>query len=150
MNDITGAIGCSRLDRLGAETASRQAAAARYDAIVGSIDGLAAPKTTAGGTSVYHLYVVQMDPKKFTCTRDGFIKALAAEGVPTACTTRGPDASRRSGFVGEHPPVADGCRRRCLLLMHYNLSEEHFASSRGRGRWRGVQGLGTASEPAWR
>src|SRR5262249_27012419 len=73
MNDITGAIGCSRLDRLADETAKRQGAAARFDSIVSSIDGLKAPRTTPGGTSVYHLYVVQMDPKKFTCTRDGFI-----------------------------------------------------------------------------
>ncbi|MEZ6234546.1 MAG: DegT/DnrJ/EryC1/StrS family aminotransferase, partial [Phycisphaerales bacterium] len=40
MNDITGAIGCSKLDRLGEETNARRAAADRYDAIVGEIDGL--------------------------------------------------------------------------------------------------------------
>lgn len=132
MNDITGAIGCSRLDRLGAETAKRQEAAARYDAIVASIDGLTPPRTTAGATSVYHLYVVQMDPKRFTCTRDGFIKALVAEGVPTAVhyprpLTRQPAFKQFVAGGAEHPPVADALSHKVFALpMHHNLSEEHF------------------------
>ncbi|MBX3358292.1 MAG: DegT/DnrJ/EryC1/StrS family aminotransferase [Phycisphaeraceae bacterium] len=129
MNDITGAIGCSRLDRLEAETAQRQAHAARYDAIIGAIPGLKAPRTTAGGTSVFHLYVVQMDPAKFTCTRDGFIKALAAEGVPTAVHYPRP-LTRQPAFktlVTEHPPVADALASRVFALpMHHNLTDDHF------------------------
>jgi perosamine synthetase len=129
MNDITGAIGCSRLDRLAEETARRQGAAARYDQIVSSIDGLKAPRTTPGGTSVYHLYVVQMDPARFTCTRDGFIKALAAEGVPTAVHYPRPLTRQPAfkSFVTEHPPVAEALSQRVFALpMHHNLTEDHF------------------------
>ncbi len=129
MNDITGAIGCSRLDRLDGETVQRQKNAARYDAIIAGIPGLKAPKTTAGGTSVYHLYVAQMDQSKFTCTRDGFIKALAAEGVPTA--VHYPRAlTRQPAFkhvVADHPPVADGLSSKVFALpMHHNMTDEHF------------------------
>lgn len=132
MNDITGAIGCSRLDRLADETATRQKNAARYDAIVETIDGLKAPRTTPGGSSVYHLYVAQMDPSKFTCTRDGFIKALAAEGVPTAVhyprpLTRQPAFKAFVSGDKGHPPVADGLSQRVFALpMHHNLTDEHF------------------------
>jgi len=82
MNDITGAIGCSRLARLAEQTRQRQKNAARYDAILRAIDGLTPPATTDGAEAVYHLYVAQMDPGRFTCTRDEFVNALKAEGVP--------------------------------------------------------------------
>ncbi len=131
LNDIAGAIGCSRLDRLPAETAQRVAAARRFDAIIGEIKGLKAPTTTPGATSVYHLYVVKMDPKAFTCSRDEFCKALAAEGVPTAVhyprsLTRQPAFSAYSNEQG-HPPVADGLSSKVFALpMHHNLTDEHF------------------------
>lgn len=137
MNDITGAIGCSRLDRLAAETKQRQAAAAKLDEILKSIPGLIAPTTTPGAESVYHLYVVKMDLKQFRCTRDEFIKALGAEGVPTAVhyprpLTRQPAFKRfmADGGMGgtqQHLPVSDQLSRQVFALpMHHNLSEDHL------------------------
>lgn len=130
MNDITGAIGCSKLDRLAAETTARRAAAAKYDAIIGKIDGLAAPKTTAGATASYHLYVVKMDTTKFACTRDQFCEALKAEGVPTAVHYPR-SLTRQSAFARfmdrqGHPPVADGLSAMVFALpIHHALSDEH-------------------------
>lgn len=129
MNDITGAIGCSRLDRLEAQTAARRRAAARYDQILSAIDGLTPPATTPGAEPVYHLYVVKMDPDRFTCTRDEFCKALNAEGVPTAVhyprsLTRQPAFAP---LVTDHPPVADALSKVVFALpMHHDLTDEHF------------------------
>jgi perosamine synthetase len=132
MNDITGAIGCSKLDRLAQQTARRQRVAARLDEIIAGtagvdgIDGMSAPKTTAGATAVFHLYVAQIDPKQFTCTRDEFVNALKAEGVPTAIhyprsLTRQPAFA---AFVKDHPPVADGLSQKVFALpMHHDLSD---------------------------
>lgn len=105
MNDITGAIGCSKLDRLQAETDARRAVAKKYDAAIAHIDGLMAPATTPGAEAVYHLYVARLDTGKFLCTRDQFCDALKAEGVPTAIhyprpLTRQPAFSR---FVKSTP-----------------------------------------------
>lgn len=131
MNDITGAIGCSRLDRLPAETAARQAAAAKYDAIISKIDGLKAPTTTPGATAVYHLYVVRMDPSRFACTRDQFCDALKAEGVPTAIhyprsLTRQPAFKKFADAQG-HPPIADSLSSMVFALpMHHGLTDEHI------------------------
>jgi perosamine synthetase len=128
MNDITGAIGCSRLDRIEAQTLRRRELAARLDAIVGAIDGLTAPTTTPGGEAVYHLYVVKLDPTRFTCTRDDFCDALKAEGVPTAVhyprsLTRQPAFAK---YVADHPAVSDGLSRRVFALpMHPDLTDEH-------------------------
>lgn len=131
MNDITGAIGCSKLDRLEAETQKRRDAAAKFDAIIAKIPGLSAPATTPGATPVYHLYVVKLDTSKFLCTRDQFCDALKAEGVPTAVhyprsLTRQPAFAKFAAAQG-HPPVADGLSKQVFALpMHHNLSEEHI------------------------
>lgn len=129
MNDVTGAIGCSRLDRLAEQTAQRQKNAARYDAILAKIPGLLAPKTTAGGKAVYHLYTVRMDLTKFGCTRDEFCKALGAEGVPTAThyPRSLPNQPALSKFNKKNTPVADALASQVFCLpMHHDLTDEHF------------------------
>ncbi|MBX3405315.1 MAG: DegT/DnrJ/EryC1/StrS family aminotransferase [Phycisphaeraceae bacterium] len=132
MNDITGAIGCSRLDRLEAETKKRQDAAARYDKILSSIPGFTTPKTTPGATSAYHLYIARIDPTKFLCTRDQFCDALKAEGVPTAVhyprpLTRQPAFSQFVKDGGASCPIAENlCHQVFALPMHHGLTDEHF------------------------
>lgn len=133
LNDLAGAIGLSKLDRLPAETAKRQATAAKFDAILAKIPGLASPSTTPGAVSVYHLYVVKLDTTKFLCTRDQFCEALKAEGVPTAVhyprsLTRQPAFARfaeKQFAKDHHPPIADGLSRQVFALpMHHNLSDD--------------------------
>ncbi len=129
MNDITGAIGCSRLDRLADQTAQRQKNAARYDQIIAGIPGLSAPKTTPGGEAVFHLYTVKMDTSKFSCTRDQFTDALKAEGVPTAVHYPRPLPKQPAlaKFDKHNTPVADKlCTQVFCLPMHHDLTDEHF------------------------
>jgi perosamine synthetase len=131
MNDITGAIGCSKLDRLEAETNKRREVAAKFDAMIGKIDGLKAPTTTPGASAVYHLYVVKLDTTKFKCTRDQFCDALKAEGIPTAIhyprtLTRQPAFKRFSDQQG-HPPIADKLSSMVFALpIHHMLTEEQI------------------------
>ncbi|HYE03845.1 MAG TPA: DegT/DnrJ/EryC1/StrS family aminotransferase [Phycisphaerales bacterium] len=131
LNDIAAAIGCSRLDRLEAETARRRATAACYDAGLARIKGLLAPAATPGSEPVYHLYVARLETEKFRCTRDEFCAALAAEGVPTAIhyprsLTRQPAFAR---LVTDHPPVADRLSTMVFALpMHHALSGQQVDS----------------------
>jgi perosamine synthetase len=126
MNDITAAIGCSRLNRLEDQTRHRQEIAALYDAMVGEIEGLTPPRTTPGGEAVYHLYTVRMDTEQFSGTRDEMCAALRAEGVPTAVhyprsLTRQPAFA---AFVTEHPPVCERLSQQVFALpMHHDLSD---------------------------
>ncbi len=129
MNDLTGALGLSRLDRLAAQTAQRQANAAKYDKIIAKVPGLKAPVTTKDAEAVYHLYTVQMELGKFRCTRDEFCKALNAEGVPTA--THYPRALPKQPALAEWDdndcPVADALAQKVFCLpMHHDLTDEHF------------------------
>jgi perosamine synthetase len=129
LNDMAGALGCSRLDRLAAQTEARRAAAARYDKIIAKIPGLKAPVATGGSEPVFHLYTMQMDPGQFTCTRDEFCKALNAEGVPTATHYPRPlpEQPALAEFDNEDCPVAQSLSQRVFCLpMHHDLTEEHF------------------------
>jgi len=129
MNDITGAIGCSRLDRLPEQTKTRQKNAAKYDAIINAIPGLTPPATTPGAEAVYHLYVVKMDTTKFRVSRDEFCKALMAEGVPTAVhyPRSLPKQPALAKWNNNDCPVADKLSSQVFALpMHHDLTEEHF------------------------
>lgn len=132
MNDLTGALGCSKLDRLPAETAKRQSVAERYHQLINQIPGLITPKTTPGAQSVFHLYVARIDPAQFTCTRDEFCAALNKEGVPTAIhyprsLSRQPAFDKFARSQG-HPPVADGLSKQVFALpMHHMLTDEQIA-----------------------
>ncbi|MEX2219596.1 MAG: DegT/DnrJ/EryC1/StrS family aminotransferase [Phycisphaerales bacterium] len=126
MNDITAAIGCSRLDRLVEQTARRRAIAARLDQIIEGIDGLVAPRATPGAESAFHLYVARLEIDRFTCTRDDFCAALKAEGIPTAVhyprpLTRQPAFA---AFVKDQPPVAERLSKQVFALpIHHDLSD---------------------------
>ncbi len=132
MNDITGAIGCSRLDRLPAETQKRQAAAARYDAILAGVEGVRPLAITPGAKSVYHLYTVRVETERLRGTRDDFAKALGAEGVPTAVhyPRALPDQPAFGRFVSQRAPQCPEAARLAqqvlCLPMHHNLTDEHF------------------------
>ncbi|MEO1009200.1 MAG: DegT/DnrJ/EryC1/StrS family aminotransferase [Planctomycetota bacterium] len=129
MNDITGAIGCSRLDRLLDETNARRRVAERYDALLAPIDAVEPPTRTPGADSAWHLYTVKLDLGAVSAERDEFAAALRAEGVPTAVhyprsLTRQPAFA---GHVSEHPPVADRLASRVFSLpMHHDLGEEQI------------------------
>lgn len=139
MNDITGAIGCSKLDRLESQTTQRQKNAARYDKLLGEINarvfgaagtGLVPAKVTPGATSAYHLYTALVDTARITCSRDEFCKALGAEGVPTAVhyPRSLPQQPALSKWNKNDCPVADSLSARVLCLpMHHDLTDEHFS-----------------------
>ncbi len=133
MNDITGAIGLSRLGRLQAETGQRQAAAKRYEAILAKVPGLEALQITPGATSAYHLFTVRMDPAVLKVSRDQLMKDLGALGVPTALhyPRSLPQQPAFKDFLpGQSPwPVAERLSQTVLSLpMHHGLTDEHFAT----------------------
>jgi dTDP-4-amino-4,6-dideoxygalactose transaminase len=84
MNDITGAIGLSKLETLGAETDRRREVANIYHSRIDSIQGVNRPVPTQGSNPAWHLYTCRVDLDALTCTRDEFCAALNKEGVPTA------------------------------------------------------------------
>tara|TARA_R110002096_G_scaffold344921_4_gene538030 strand:+ start:12726 stop:13895 length:1170 start_codon:yes stop_codon:yes gene_type:complete len=84
MNDITGAIGLSKLETLPAETDRRREVANIYHNRIDSITGVNRPVPTEGSNPAWHLYTCRVDLGALTCTRDEFCAALNKEGVPSA------------------------------------------------------------------
>ncbi|MEQ8770811.1 MAG: DegT/DnrJ/EryC1/StrS family aminotransferase [Phycisphaerales bacterium] len=134
MNDITGAIGLSKLDTLPEQTDRRRAAAERYHAGIDAIDGVHRPTPTAGSKPAWHLYTCRLDLDQFTCTRDEFIDALKAEGVPCAVHYPKPltdqpafkdvVARNEAEFGDARPPVSESLASRVFSIpMHHNLTD---------------------------
>lgn len=133
MNDITGAIGLSRLGRLPQETAARQAAAKRYEKILAGIPGIEPLQITPGAVSAYHLFTCRMDPAVLKVSRDQLMKDLGAMGVPTALhyPRSLPQQPAFNPYLpGQKPwPIAERLSQTVLSLpMHHGLTDEHFAT----------------------
>jgi len=126
MNDITGAIGLSKLETLPGQTGRRREVAARYHAIIDAIDGVERPRIDRGVEPAWHLYTCRLDLEKFGVDRDAFCAALKGEGVPTAVhyprsVTRQP--AFRDVIEG-HPPVSDSLAARVFCIpIHQNLTD---------------------------
>ena len=133
MNDMAGAIGCSRLDRLAEETKQRQHAADTYNKIIAKIPGggLRPLAITKNATSAYHLYSVVIDPHAIRTTRDEFCKALKGEGVPSAVhyPKALPDQPAFKAHIAGQGrwPVSEKLAQTIFSLpMHHGLTSEHF------------------------
>jgi perosamine synthetase len=129
MNDMAGALGCSRLDRLIDQTVQRRRVANAYDRMLRQIDGIIAPVATPGSDPVYHLYVCQLDLRRMNCTRDEFCAALKAEGVPTAVhyPRSLPQQPALMKWNKSDNPVADGLAQRVFALpMHHDLTDDQI------------------------
>ncbi|MEM9662084.1 MAG: DegT/DnrJ/EryC1/StrS family aminotransferase [Planctomycetota bacterium] len=127
MNDITGAIGLSRLQRLQAETNRRREVAKLYDELLSSVPGVTPPTVTTGAEPAWHLYSVKIDIDRLSCTRDEFSEALKHEGVPSAVhyPKSLTDQPAFTDHVTDHPPVARWLADRVLSIpMHHELTDE--------------------------
>ncbi len=127
MNDITGAIGLSKLDRLLDQTNRRRAVATRFHAIIDAIDGVDRPRIDDGLDPAWHLYTCRFDPEVLSGTRDEFCAALKAEGVPTAVHYPKPLTTQPAfkDIVTDHPPVSTMlCERVFCIPIHHDLSDE--------------------------
>ena len=82
MGEIEAAIGLAQLQKLQGLVAQRVALADALRAELSGLDGLTLPHVPAHSTHVYYIYAFLLDPVVAGITRDQFIGALTAEGVP--------------------------------------------------------------------
>jgi len=82
MGEIEAAIASVQLDRLEDRVRSRQRAARQLDEGLAGLRGLAVPKVEDGGTHVYYVYGLTVDPDALGVSRARIVAALQAEGVP--------------------------------------------------------------------
>lgn len=82
--DLQAAIGREQLHHLTAWQQRRAAIAARYDAQLGDVRGLALPPRPVGGTHAWHLYIARIDHRAFGMDRDTVSDRLADAGIGTS------------------------------------------------------------------
>jgi dTDP-4-amino-4,6-dideoxygalactose transaminase len=83
LGEFQGAVLNGQLDRLEAQTATRDANGARLARRLQSLPGLFPQRRPVQCTRhAYHLFMVRLDPAAFGGSRDAVLSALEAEGIP--------------------------------------------------------------------
>lgn len=81
MTDFQAALLISQLGKLERFSKRRKEIRRAYDAAFKDTDGIIVQKTIPESDSTEHLYIIQLDPEKLSCTRKEFFEALTAEGT---------------------------------------------------------------------
>ena len=81
MTEIQAAVGLKAMSRLDGYIETRRANAAHLTREIEAIDGLIPMAEPAGCKCTYYVYYCTMELGKFSVNRDGFVRALIAEGV---------------------------------------------------------------------
>ncbi len=86
LTEFQAAVLLRQLTRLDAQARTREANAAYLTSLLKEIPGITPAKSYEGTTrNAYHLYMLRYDAEAFAgLPRAGFLKALAAEGVPAS------------------------------------------------------------------
>ena len=129
MNDITGAIGLSKLEDLPGQTNRRREVADLYASRIDAIEGVNRPVPTKGSNPAWHLYTCRLDLDKLSCTRDEFCAALMKEGVPSAVhypkpLTKQPAFKDIAAKTGPMPVSEKLAASVFCIPIHQNLSDE--------------------------
>ena len=118
----------AKLRRLADWNAARQAAAARYHALLADVDGVALPVEDAGNVHVWHLYAIRLDLfEGDRARRDALIAKLAAEGIGTGIHYPSPvhrtPAFEHLGYPQGAFPNAEAASAQILSLpLHPHLT----------------------------
>jgi dTDP-4-amino-4,6-dideoxygalactose transaminase len=123
LDGLQAAILNTKLPHLSDWTEARRRVAARYDELLGSIDGIVTPKVAPGRQHVYHLYVIRTEK------RDALRKHLSNAGISTVINYSKAlpfyPAYAYLGHTEEDFPVAYANQSRILSLPIYpELTEE--------------------------
>ena len=113
----------AKLKRLDAWNAARRAAADRYATLLADIPGVRVPRTMAGNTDVWHLYVIRVPD------RDAALAKLLEAGIGAALHYPTPwhltDAYAHPGYPAGTAPVAEKAAGEILSLpMHQSLTAD--------------------------
>ena len=122
ITDLQCALGCSQMKRIDAFVARRRELATVYDRELQELP-LVLPKQRQNAHSAWHLYVVQIDPKKTKKTRKEVFDALRAAGIGVNVhyipVHTQPYYQQRFGFHEGDFPVAEAYYQNTVSLPIY-------------------------------
>ncbi len=132
MTEFQAAVLLAQLKRLKTQTLKRQANAAILDQGLSGIPGIRTIKADRRHTRrAYHFYPFRIDEERLGTSRESFLRALDAEGVPCMAgyghaVYENPLFTGREGGAGVDCgggpcPEAERAARDCCWIMHQNL-----------------------------
>jgi perosamine synthetase len=119
--DLQAAVGIAQLEKLDRILELRSGAAARYNRLLASVDGVELPVADdADHGRSWFVYVVKLDPG---IDRDAVLERLAGEGIEAGhyvpCVHLQPYMRERYGFMEGLCPVAEDAASRTLALPFF-------------------------------
>lgn len=132
ITEFSAALLNAQLGRLGEQNALRAKNAACLDEALGALEGITPqPGDSRITRRTYHLYGLRIDAEGFGCSRDRFVEAVNAEGLPIGSGYPHPLykqpilAGRQGGAPGYAevfcPVSEDLCYRSAAWFRHSNL-----------------------------
>jgi len=127
MTEMAAAILSAQLTRLEAQTLTRERNAAILNESLADIVGIVPqPGDERITRRAYHLYCVRIDPDAFGCTRERFVEAAQAEGLPIGAGYDRPlyaQPAFTDGAAGDYadcrcPVAEDLCYRSGMWFIH--------------------------------
>jgi len=122
MSNLEAAIGMGQMKKINKLINLRRRNAKYYTALLRNIEGITTPPEAAWAKSVFWMYGILIDKRKFGLSRDQVMKALARQGIETR-TFFYPvhwQPLYRDNYKNERFPIADRLSRQGLLLPSGN------------------------------
>lgn len=82
MSELDGAMAAAQLPKLDGIVRRRRELGDRLDRELSKIRGVIPQRKPADAECSYFFYLLRIDPRIITCSRDQFLRALAKEGIP--------------------------------------------------------------------
>lgn len=129
-NEIQAAVGREHLAVLDSLNDARRDIAARYRRELAGLPGLTLPPADSAGVhSVYHLFVVRLDPPHPPESRDALASHLRSHGIETGVHYPVPNhlqpaVVKRFGPQPPLPRTEDACKRILSLPIYPGLSDD--------------------------
>ena len=108
MSELCGAVARAQLRKVDWICQRRNTLGKLLTRLIGDVPGILPPVITPGAESSNWYYLMRIDPKVLGATRDQFVKALMAEGVPAGMYLKRVDQYPLFKNMTIYPPRPDG------------------------------------------
>jgi len=132
LTDFQAALGLSQLSKLDKFIKRRKEIVAIYNQELSDIPGIILQKEIPESDTVRHIYVIRIDRKKISISRDGFYRALNSEGIGLQVhympVYNHPFYKERFDYSGSCPVAEEYFETAMSIPLYYSMTNEDIQS----------------------
>jgi perosamine synthetase len=132
LTDFQAALGLSQLSKLDKFIKRRKEIVAIYNQELNNIPGIILQKEIPESDTVRHIYVIRIDRKKISISRDDFYRALNAEGIGLQVhyipVYNHPFYKERFDYSGSCPVAEEYFETAMSIPLYYSMTNEDIQS----------------------